>query len=121
MAYEISDEDWEGGVRDQLDHREKGGYTQHSTLFYSQDSQTIPVTVYLGDTSHPQYAGPDSLDTMAETILTRVGPSGPNIEYLYNLCEAMRELVPQHSDPHLDQLEQRVRQLEAQQKIQKTL
>ena len=29
LAYEISDEDWEGGVRDQLDHREKGGYSQH--------------------------------------------------------------------------------------------
>ena len=29
VAYEISNEDWEGGVRDQLDHREKGGYSQH--------------------------------------------------------------------------------------------
>ena len=29
VAYEISDEDWEGGVREQLDHREKGGYSQH--------------------------------------------------------------------------------------------
>ena len=77
--------------------------------------------MYLGDKTHPQYAGPDSLDTMAQTILTCVGPSGPNIDYLYNLCEAMRDLVPHCQDPHLDQLEQRVRQLEAQQKIQKTL
>ena len=34
LAYEISDEDWEGGVRDQLDHREKGGYSQHRARSY---------------------------------------------------------------------------------------
>ena len=33
VAYEISDEDWEGGVREQLDHREKGGYSQHKARY----------------------------------------------------------------------------------------
>ena len=55
---------------------------------------------------------------MARTILTRVGPSGPNIDYLYNLCEAMRDLVPGQTDQHLDQLETRVRQLQEEQRRQ---
>ena len=118
VAYHIEDAVWQGGVRDQLDHREKGGYTQHTAVFYPQDTadtEPLSVTLYLGDRTHPQYAGPDSLDTMARTILTTVGPSGPNIDYLYNLCQAMRDLVPHYTDPHLDELEQRVRQLEAEQ------
>merc|ERR1711994_400637 len=51
LAYEISDEDWEGGVRDQLDHREKGGYSQHRARFYPRNSQDeVWVTLYLGST-----------------------------------------------------------------------
>ena len=50
---------------------------------------------------------------MARTILTSVGPSGPNKEYLYNLCEAMRDLVPHVTDTHLLELEEAVKQLEA--------
>ena len=42
LAYEISDEDWEGGVRDQLDHREKGGYSQHRARSY-WDLDTLSV------------------------------------------------------------------------------
>ena len=115
VAYHIEDSVWEAGVRDQLDHREKGGYTQHSTLFYPQDPSLEPVTVtlYLGDQDHRQYAGPDTLENMARCILHRVGPSGPNKEYLYNLSLAMKELVPHVKDTHLEELEQKVRELEA--------
>ena len=67
------------------------------------------MTLYLGSTSHRQYAGPDSLETMAATILESHGPSGPNIEYLYNLATSMRELVPEETDPHLDELETEVK------------
>ena len=71
------------------------------------------MTLYLGSTSHRQYAGPDSLETMAATILESHGPSGPNIEYLYNLAASMRELVPEETDPHLDELEAEVKKQEA--------
>ena len=46
LAYEISDEDWEGGVRDQLDHREKGGYSQHRARSY-WDLETLNVCLLL--------------------------------------------------------------------------
>ena len=116
VAYYIEDDVWEAEVRDQLDHREKGGYSKHETTFYPvEESGVAPVqvTLYLGDQTHRQYAGPDELDAMATTILTSVGPSGPNIDYLYNLCQAMRELIPHIQDPHLDELEQKVKELES--------
>ena len=51
---------------------------------------------------------------MAATILTSHGPSGPNVDYLYNLAASMRELVPDEEDPHLEELEAEVkRQQEA--------
>ena len=115
VAYYIEDDVWESEVRDQLDYREKGGYSKHETTFYpGQESgeTAVRVTLYLGDETHRQFAGPEDLDTMARTILTSAGPSGPNIEYLYNLCQAMRELVPHVEDQHLIELEQRVRQME---------
>ena len=71
------------------------------------------MTLYLGDQSHRQFAGPDDIQVMATTILTTVGPSGPNIDYLYNLCDAMRELVPHVKDDHLEELEMKVRELES--------
>ena len=82
MAYEIGEEEWEDGVRDQLDHREKGGYSQHRARFYPRGEEDdweggvarreeVWVTLYLGDTSHDQYAGPDSMENMAATIVKR--------------------------------------------------
>ena len=115
VAYHVEDSVWEAGVRDQLDHREKGGYTKHTTLFHpleDTDMEPVMVTLYLGDQTHRQYAGPDDVEVMARTILTSVGPSGPNIDYLYNLCDAMRELVPHIEDDHLTELEGKVKMLE---------
>ena len=115
VAYHVEDSVWEAGVRDQLDYREKGGYTKHQTLFYpldQADMEPVEVTLYLGDQSHRQFAGPDDIEVMAATILTTVGPSGPNIDYLYNLCDAMRELAPHVKDDHLEELEMKVRELE---------
>ena len=53
----VKDTLWEGGVREQLDHREKGGYTQHPATFFplhEADMEPVTVTLYLGDTDHRQ-------------------------------------------------------------------
>ncbi len=113
VAYEIDDAVWEGGVRDQLDHREKGGYSKHTTTFFPKegDSNAFQVTLYLGPTDDKQYAGPAPLDEMARTILVSVGASGKNKDYLYNLADAMRDIDPH--DAHLYELEKAVRELDA--------
>ena len=117
VAYEIDEETWQSKVMKHLDHREKGGYTQHSIRFYPLEAadglppeEGVDVTVYVGQETHRQYAGPASIEEMAKTILTSVGPSGKNIEYLYNLAEAMKTIDP--NDEHIFQLEKAVRLME---------
>ena len=38
VAYEIDDQEWKNSVMAHLDHREKGGYTQHSVQFYPRQA-----------------------------------------------------------------------------------
>ena len=59
-----------------LDHREKGGYTQNLEKFYpasesgDETSSGFEVIVYRGAKDDAQYAGPASLEEMAQTIYT---------------------------------------------------
>ena len=119
VAYEIDEETWRSQVMKHLDHREKGGYSQHTIRFYPREAvegvtqaQGVDVTVYVGQESHRQYAGPAPIEEMAKTILTSVGPSGKNVDYLYNLAVAMKDIDPK--DDHIFELERAVRQLEIQ-------
>ena len=79
--------------------------------FLRRNHACFTVTVYVGETSHRQYAGPDSLEVMAKTIQTSIGPSGKNIDYLYNLAKAMRHI--DLDDEHIFELEKAVQNLEA--------
>ena len=40
---------------------------------------------------NPNYLGPLDLDQLSLQIATSEGPSGPNSEYLFMLCDAMRK------------------------------
>jgi len=113
IAYQIDDQVWRESVCASLDHREKGGYSQNLETFYPQDdsSEDYEVIVYRGAITDDQYAGPASLDEMAATIYTSRGPSGDNKEYLYNLAEALRDVIKQ-DDPHVMELEMAVKELE---------
>ena len=69
VAYEIRDDLWQQSVEGQLDHREKGGYSQRKVVFHASDDGdelSEVVTVYIGKKDDPQYAGPDDLEVMAE-------------------------------------------------------
>lgn len=108
VAYEIPDDVWKESVEKQLDHREKGGYTQHTVKFHAKDGgEAHDVTIYLGSKTHRQYAGPDQLEVMAKTIATSVGPSGKNTEYLFNLEEALKKLDV--LDDHVEELAKAVK------------
>lgn len=102
-------------VVEYLNFREKDGYDQKVVTFHPLNEDLMPfeLSIYIGDTDNPFYLGPASLDDIAQQIYQSVGPSGRNDEYLFNLAETMRTLVPSVEDAHLFQLEKLVKKLNA--------
>lgn len=109
IAYKIKENDVEN-VINHLDYREKGGYERKFVIFhpYEKEQEPFEITVYLGSHNNINYAGPADLNDIAQTIVKSVGPSGPNIDYIFNLANSMRTLFPNVEDKHLYTLEQKV-------------
>ncbi|XP_068246378.1 putative glutathione-specific gamma-glutamylcyclotransferase 2 [Palaemon carinicauda] len=110
VSYEIGESDLKQ-VLAHLDHREKDGYQRTPVMFYPQDSTLAPweLIIYLGLENNPFYAGPTDEDTIAEIIASASGPSGANVEYLFQLAETMKTMGVH--DSHLTNIEQRVRSI----------
>ena len=131
MAYEIDDDLWEGGVRDQLGHRERGGYVKQTTTFYPLSEEVQPqvdlkpgdvgklisdltkeVELYIGSPEDRLYTGPLTDKEMTAIVVKAKGPSGDNREYVYLLADGMRKINPEVEDKHLYGLEKEVRRVE---------
>ena len=112
VAYQIP-KGQEEDVTSHLDFREKGGYEKRSVIFHPTDTdyRSFSLDIYIGTEDNPFYLGPASLHELAHQIYNASGPSGPNTEYLFQLAEAMRLVVPGIKDPHLEELEGAVRNL----------
>ena len=112
VAYEIPPEDV-ARVTEHLDFREKGGYEAVMVEFHPQDPNVEPfdLKIYIGTEDNPFFLDPAELTEMAEQIYTSEGPSGKNTEYLFELVEAMKQLVPGVEDKHLFELDREVRRL----------
>lgn len=115
VAYKIASHNIDNVVN-HLDYREKNGYTKQLVLFYpyvdTSTEKPFYLTIYIADENNPSYAGAEDLNEIAQHVLLCHGPSGSNKEYLYNLAESMRELVPTIDDQHLFELERIVKNLE---------
>lgn len=116
IAYKINSADVDK-VSQHLDYREKNGYTKSLVTFYPHDSEKdvmepFKLTIYVATQDNEAFAGPASIQRIAQQVITSKGPSGPNKEYIYNLASAMRAIAPGVSDDHLFSLEAAVRKLD---------
>uniref|UniRef100_H2ZDC2 glutathione-specific gamma-glutamylcyclotransferase n=1 Tax=Ciona savignyi TaxID=51511 RepID=H2ZDC2_CIOSA len=110
VAYRIP-ENRVNEVKDNLDYREKGGYSSEDVVFHPRDETLEPfrLMIYIGKPGNPNFAGPSELHDIAEVILSSVGPSGKNTEYLFNLAKYVRQHIPEDRDSHLFELESLVK------------
>jgi glutathione-specific gamma-glutamylcyclotransferase len=101
-VYRVAEAD-EDAVLADLDHREKGGY-ERLVLTASPLRGGPPITAvtWIASPENPYHLGPAPLAAMLAQIESAVGPSGPNVEYVLRLAEALADLgVP---DPHVDEV-----------------
>jgi cation transport regulator ChaC len=66
--------------------------------------------LYVATDANSNYLGPATLENMARQISESRGPSGPNVEYVVRLAEALREMGAE--DDHVFALEARLHALD---------
>lgn len=94
-----------------------GGYMTAYTKFYPRvatefsglSGEAFPVLLYIATPSNEYWMGDESLESIAEQIVSASGPSGHNVEYLLRLAIFMRDEIPGVHDEHLFRLEKLVR------------
>jgi glutathione-specific gamma-glutamylcyclotransferase len=88
---------------EQLDHREKNGYSRINSELHLNDGNRVEGLVYIATEGNFAYLGEAPLHEIARQIVQSEGPSGHNFEYLKQLAVALRQLGA--DDPHVFELE----------------
>lgn len=101
-AYRI-DAGQAGRVLGELDHREKGGYERLRVELAFREGVSAVALTYVATPANPNYLGPAPLAAIADQVRRSTGPSGPNLEYVLRLAEALREMGAE--DDHVFALE----------------
>ena len=109
MAYRLEPEGFVP-ILAALDRRERGGYERHEVVldFPHDRGRRELGLVYVATPANPNYLGPTALDEIAQQVRAARGPSGPNLDYVLRLAEALREMGAE--DAHVFALEQMLRE-----------
>ena len=75
-----------------LDHRESGGFERLLLDVCSEGAEPVPALVYVAAPGNPNYLGPAPAAEIARQIRRSRGPSGPNLEYLLELRDALQRM-----------------------------
>ena len=84
-------------------------YVEKTLDVQLRDGRRLPALVYVINEEHWQYCGGMPLEDQARIIARARGGRGPNTEYLYNTAEHLAAVGL--TDPAIDWLHQRVRQI----------
>jgi cation transport protein ChaC len=99
-----------------LNYREKCGYQLNEVDFFSIDdtfNEREHICVcYFANKENVYYSEETNLEKISQQIFTSVGPSGLNKEYLYHLCNALRNLAQTHNLPHIFENDKHLFELE---------
>jgi cation transport protein ChaC len=93
MAYRVADAAWEetyAYLRDREQPTET--YVEARVRVRLAGGARIEALTFLSDRTHPQWAGPLSLQRQAELISGATGLSGRNVDYLADLVAHLREM-----------------------------
>ncbi len=99
-AYEVADRDRDE-VLHTLDVREQGGYERLVVPSFRPSRELLAdeTLVYVATDENPNWLGPAPLETIANEVRERRGPSGANDDYVLRLAGALREMGA--DDPHV--------------------
>lgn len=74
-----------------LDEREQGGYARANVPVEVASSHLISgATTWIASPGNPYWLGPEAVGDMVSRIRRARGPSGPNVEYVLRLRDALR-------------------------------
>lgn len=110
-AYRVAEADW-AETYAYLVEREQPTetYVERRIPVTLGDGRRVEALGFLSDRTHPQWAGPLSMDDQARLIAGAVGLSGRNIDYLRELVQRFR--ADGVRDPFMEQLLEKVEALE---------
>lgn len=110
-AYFVGPRD-ERGVLTRLDQREQQGYVRmevelslrHPDSGTGHEKRFAPAAglVYIATSDNKDYLGAAAMSAIAQQVMAARGPSGPNLEYVLKLAEALRAVGAE--DAHVEEL-----------------
>ncbi|KAL4238751.1 Glutathione-specific gamma-glutamylcyclotransferase 1 [Mactra antiquata] len=115
IMYKVENKNNVAVQRGKLDNREKtlGEYETTEVEFFPRDTndETLTATTYIALDTNRLFWKEENIDKQVNDIINAQGFAGPNIHYVTNLADFLRNNVPEEDDQHLYELDRKLRDL----------